>query len=59
MGLHQQLKQQIKKDTSKANVSLSLGVVNGNVNHQRGHSIQIPNVPGATPQSPSKKQTMQ
>ena len=33
MGLHQQLKNQIKKDTSKANVQLSLGVVNGQFNN--------------------------
>jgi len=42
MGLQQQIKQQIKKDNSKANVSLSLGIVNGQFNHgnhPRGHSI--------------------
>jgi hypothetical protein len=29
MGLQQQLKNQIKKENSKANVSLSLGLLNG------------------------------
>lgn len=66
LGLQQQLKHQGKKDNSKANVSMSMGVVHGQFsqNHKGGTSTSMPSHgTGAGPSGPgggpSKRGQMQ